>query len=388
MRVTHVITRLIVGGAQENTIATVLGLHAKPGVQVDLLSGPTNGPEGSLECDFSATPDLLKIVPSLVRQVDPIQDCKALRQLTRIFAETKPDIVHTHSGKAGVLGRLAAGRAGVPIIIHTVHGPSFGPFQGNVANLVFRSAEKYAAQATTQFVCVANAMSEQYVAAGIGKPEQYKRIFSGFEITPYLNAKNDSALRRELGLAPEDIVVGKIARLFELKGHEDLFTIAPELVQKCPRMKFLLVGDGPWREKFQNQARALGLEKNFIFTGLVRPSEVARYVGIMDMLVHLSRREGLPRALPQALAAGKPIISYDCDGAPEVCQEGETGFLIPPGDLATLSKRLLQLAADPSLRERFGVAGQSFVREHFPVQRMVNEIYDLYVTLLRKDKRL
>src|SRR5262245_9070478 len=141
MRVTHVITRLIVGGAQENTVSTVLGLRQKPDVQVDLISGQTTGPEGSLEHTLQGAPGILKHVPTLVRAIDPLQDRKALRTLTEVFQQTRPDIVHTHSGKAGILGRIAAKRAGVPVIIHTVHGPSFGAFQGALSNFVFRAAE-------------------------------------------------------------------------------------------------------------------------------------------------------------------------------------------------------------------------------------------------------
>lgn len=381
MRVTHVITRLIVGGAQENTVATVVGLHGKKGIEVDLISGPTTGPEGSLEPDLLQRKVPFAVVPSLVRPVSPANDWKALRELTDIFKSKKPDIVHTHSGKAGILGRLAAQKAGVPMIIHTIHGPSFGSFQGAVSNFIFREAERYAARCTTHFIVVANAMTEQYLAAGIGKPEQYTRIFSGFNLQPFLEAKNDLLLREELGFAPDDFVVGKIGRLVDLKGHDDLFDIAPRLVSACPQMKFLLVGDGPWREKFKKQARDSKLEKHFVFTGLVPPAEVPKYIGVMDALVHLSRREGLPRALPQALAAARPVVAIDCDGAREVCLDGRTGYLIAPNDLKTLSEKLLSLAADKSLRERLGQQGQTFVRELFPVERMVDEIHTLYQRL-------
>ena len=381
MRVTHIITRLVVGGAQENTIATVLGLRRKSGVEVNLISGPTIGPEGSLETEVSKTPGLLEIVPELVRPIHPLKDFLALRQLEKILREQKPDIVHTHSGKAGILGRLAARRAGVPIIIHTIHGPSFGSFQNAAANFVFRAAEQYVARATSHFIVVADAMKEQYLAAGIGQPEQYAKIFSGFPLEPFLAAKNDLGLRGKLGIAPGDFVIGKIARLFKLKGHDDLFAVAPELVRRNPKIKFLLVGDGEWRGRFENLAKTLGLEKNFIFTGLVPPAEVPKFVGIMDALVHLSLREGLPRALPQALAAAKPVVAYDCDGAREVCLGGKTGFLIQPGDLTTLKNRLLQLAGDPALREKLGQSGSDFVREHFAVEKMVDAIYNLYLKL-------
>lgn len=378
MRVTHVITRLIVGGAQENTIASVLGLRQMPGLDVSLVSGPTRGPEGSLQAAFKEYPGLLKIEPSLVRPVHPWNDVLALQRLTQLFRSSRPDLVHTHSGKAGILGRLAAARAHVPILVHTIHGPSFGGFQGVLSNALFRSAERFAARVTTHFVVVADAMKRQYLRAGIGHEGQYSRIFSGFDLDSFLEAKNDSGLRARFGIRPEDIVVGKIARLFKLKGHDDLFTIAPDLVRACPRLKFLLVGDGQWRERFETRARVLGLQRNFIFTGLIDPSTVPPIVGIMDLVVHLSSREGLARALPQALAAGRPVIAYDCDGANEVCRENETGFLVRPGDLQTLKERLLLLARDEVLRKRLGDEGRAFVRAQFGVRQMVEALHQLY----------
>ena len=381
MRVTHVITRLVVGGAQENTIASVLGLRAKAEVEVDLVAGPTVGPEGSLESVLAGYPGLLTVLPQLVRPLHPWKDVLVWRKLTELFRARRPNIVHTHSGKAGILGRFAAFRAGVPIIIHTIHGPSFGPFQGPLANSLFRSAERCAARVTTHLVVVADAMKRQYLAAGIGRPDQFTKIFSGFPLEPFLSATNDLQLRARLGLAPEDIVIGKIARLFKLKGHEDLFAIAPAIVRSCPRAKLLLVGDGPWRGRFEDRVRSLALEKHVVFTGLVPPDTVPQLVGIMDFLAHLSLREGLPRALPQALAAARPVVAYDADGAKEVCLENETGFLLRAGDLTGLRERLLQLAHDPGLRKRLGQRGQQFVKERFGVQRMVDDLYRLYLRL-------
>jgi glycosyltransferase involved in cell wall biosynthesis len=160
-----------------------------------------------------------------------------------------------------------------------------------------------------------------------------------------------------------------------------LFSVAPELIRQNPRIKFLLVGDGAWRRKLEGRARSLGLEKRVVFAGLVPPEEVPRYVGVMDALAHLSLREGLPRALPQALAAGKPVVAYDCDGAREACFDGETGFLLRPGDLGGLSNRLLRLANDAALRERLGQSGRKFARENFPVERMVDALESLYLKL-------
>ncbi|MBM3837214.1 MAG: glycosyltransferase family 4 protein [Verrucomicrobia bacterium] len=384
MRVTHVITRLIVGGAQENTLASVLGLRTKPDVEINLISGLTTGPEGSLEHQAAAVPDLLTVVPELIRTPHPWKDALAYRRLIQLFRQRRPHIVHTHSGKAGILGRLAAAKAGVPIVVHSIHGPSFGSFQRWLLNLVFRSAERHAARFTTHFIAVANAMIHQYLKAGIGKPENYTRIFSGFALEPFLAASHDSKLRARLGLAETDFVVGKIARLFKLKGHDDLLTVAPRLVKACPRMKFLLVGDGAWRSRFEQRVRDLGLEKHVLFTGLVPPDAIPSFIGIMGVLVHLSRREGLARALPQALTAARPVVAYDCDGAREVCLDNETGFLVRPGDLETLAERLLQLAADEELRQRLGRRGRALASEQFSVAKMVDAQYELYLKLLNR----
>ena len=217
-------------------------------------------------------------------------------------------------------------------------------------------------------------MSRRALAA----PENYTRIFSGFDLAPFLSARNDPQLRSRLGIAPGDFVIGKIARLFKLKGHDDLIDAAPEVLRRHAQTKFLLVGDGALRQKLESRVREKGMERNFVFAGLVPPPEIPRFVGIMDVAAHLSRREGLARALPQALAARRPVVAFDCDGAAEVCISDETGFLIRPGDVETLAARLAQLAQSEALRERLGGRGQEFVRRHFAVETMVDDIYSLY----------
>jgi glycosyltransferase involved in cell wall biosynthesis len=385
MRVTHLITRLVIGGAQENTLATIRGLRAKPGVEVKLVAGPTIGPEGSLENEarkiFGNQSSDFTIVPELVRPVHPLKDFIALRKLEKILREQSPDIVHTHSGKAGILGRLAAKRAGVPVIIHHIHGPSFGNFQGAAANFIFTAAERYAARVTNHFFCSAGAMTKLYLAAGIGKPEMFTRIFSGFDLQPFLNAQNDPALRQQLGLAENHFVIGMIGRLFKLKGHADLIAAFAKILRQAPHARLLLVGDGSLRGDLEAQIRSLGLDDKVVFTGLVAPDEVARYVGIMDCLAHLSYREALSRALPQALAAGKPVVAYDFDGADEVCLENETGFIVRTGDTDAAAQKLLQLANDAALRQNLGRAGAAFVKENFPVEKMVADQYTIYQQL-------
>lgn len=377
-RILHVITRLIVGGAQENTVASVLGLRERPDLQVELISGPTTGPEGTLEPLFDSIPGALRTLPELIRPVRPWTDWIAYRRLTEHFRRESPHIVHTHSGKAGILGRLAARKAGVPIILHTIHGPSFGSFQGPLSNLLFTGAERFAARVTDHFVVVADAMARQYVNAGVGRAEQFSRVFSGFDLDPFLSARPDPELAKRLGIQPGDFVVGKVARLFELKGHDDLFRAAPELLQRIPNLRILLVGDGPWRERFEALARQPPLNGRILFTGLIPPADIPRHLALMDVLVHLSRREGLARVLPQALAAGRPIVAYDCDGASEVCIDEQTGFLIQPDHLDALVNRLGQLADAPDLARSLAAEGQAFVRERFSTERMVLDLDHLY----------
>ncbi|HRI16880.1 MAG TPA: glycosyltransferase family 4 protein, partial [Verrucomicrobiota bacterium] len=351
---------------------------------VKLVSGPTTGPEGSMEGLLADCHEVLTIVPTLIRPVHPWNDFLALRYLTQLLKRQKPDIVHTHSGKAGILGRVAAARAKVPVIIHHIHGPSFGPFQGNLANTVFTAAERYAGKFTTHFLCSADAMTKLYLAAGIGKPEMYTRVFSGFRVEPFANATNDPLLRDQLRIPRDAFVIGKIARLFPLKGHEDLLNVLKRIVPECPQAHVLLVGDGSLRPHIEQRVRELGLTDKVTFTGLVPPDEVPRYVGIMDCLAHLSTREALSRALPQALAAAKPVVSYDFDGANEICLDNQTGFLVKTGHENAAAERILLLARDSKLRAELGQRGQDFVRANFEVEQMVEKIYEIYQYLVSK----
>lgn len=373
MKICHVITRLIVGGAQENTVATCIGLRER-GYDVDLVIGPQTGPEGSLYEQARSANVPIIVVDSLRRAPHPLLDALACGQLRDLFARQGYDIVHTHSGKAGFVGRLAAKLAGVPIVVHTIHGPSFYPQQNPVGNWLFTWAEQLAGEWTTQFVSVAEAMTERYLAAGIGTPSRYVTIHSGMDVAAFERAEPAQIP----GIGPADVVVGKMARLFRLKGHEFLFEAAPRIVAAVPNVKFLLVGDGIYRQRFERQADRLGLGERFIFTGLVAPREVPRYVARMNVLVHLSLREGLPRALPQALACGKPVVAFDVDGAREVCVDGQTGFLVRAGDAGGLADAVIRLLRDANLAARMGAQGRQLVREQFSERRMVQQLDELY----------
>lgn len=384
MRIVHIITRLIIGGAQENTILTVLGLRKYTNWTVHLISGPTYGPEGSLEDMVNQQKDLLFIEPFLVRPINPIYDTIATIRLTAKLKQLHPTIVHTHSGKAGFLGRLAAKLANVPIVVHTIHGPSFGNFQGSLPNFIYKTAERIVGRWTTHFVVVANAMQELYLSAGIGRKEIYTRIFSGFDLSPYIQNYNKQVIRQTLNIPSNAIVIAKLARFFHLKGHEYLFKIAPELIKQIPNVHFLLIGDGILRDFYEKKAIELGIREKFSFVGLISPERIPTYLSAADMLVHLSIREGLARAIVQALALQIPVITWNCYGASEVCIDGESGFVVPTGDLILLKERIILLAQNPKLRAQMGKKGQEFVSKFFSQTEMISQIIELYKKLIKK----
>lgn len=383
MKVAHIITRMIVGGAQENTLLNCEDLVRDHGDDVLLITGPSLGPEGSL-LDQPRDVDVpAETLHSLRRNIHPWHDWQAYRGLKCLLKSYQPDVVHTHSAKGGFLGRLAASRLNIPAIIHTVHGAPFHPYQGKVARTLFRTLERYAARKCHALISVANAMTDQLVRAGVAPAEKFQTIYSGMEIQPFVEASKDrETLREQFGFQPEHVVIGKIARLFHLKGHVYLIQAAAKVVQANPHVRFLIVGDGLLRSQLESEIRQAGLESFFHFTGLVDPGEIPALIGTMDMLVHASLREGLARALPQALLAGKPVISYDIDGAREVVLPNETGILLPPREVTSLAEAMVTLARDPVLRQEMGQAGQDLCKARFCHHEMTRQIRHLYSQIL------
>ena len=382
MHVVHYITRLIVGGAQENTLLTVEDQHHLFGDRVTLITGPGLGPEGSLE-DRARRGGLdLRIIDASRRSIHPWRDWQTYRELLRLLVEIKPDLLHTHSSKAGIIGRAAAAKLKLPCV-HTIHGASFHVGQSTLAFNLYQWLERRAAPATDKFISVCDAMTEQYVRAGIAPREKFVTVYSGFDVEPFLNPiRPPEQVRAELGLKPEHIVIGKVARLFPLKGHEFLVRAAKSVVESCPNVRFLLVGDGILRPGFEAELTAMGIRDRFVFTGLVPPSQVPELIHAMDIVVHTSVWEGLARVLPQGLIAGKPVVSYDVDGAREVVIPGETGFLLPPESNEELSTALCKLASDKDLRRRFGETGRTRFTEKFRHQTMTSQIREVYSRLL------
>ena len=378
MKICHVITRMIVGGAQENTLLTAKG-HLLKGHQVTLLTGPSDGPEGKLlEQSCPAGLEVVEI-PDLIRPLSPWHDYRAWRQLRHFFHDNKFDVVHTHSSKAGILGRLAAWQERVPFVVHTVHGQAFHQYQSQWKNRLYIGAERFAARRCHKIYAVAQAMIDQCVAAGVAPADKYQVVYSGMDLEAFLNQRPEPELKAKLGIQDGDLVVGKVARLFELKGHDCLVKAAPMILQRVPNAKFLLVGDGILRQELERQIADLGLTDRFIFAGLVPPGEVCRYTALMDVLAHLSLREGLPRSAVQGLAAGAPVVAYPLDGTPEVVLNGKTGFLCEPENCRQVADRISELLLDADLRHRLGQQGQELVRERFSWQRMSDVLEQEYL---------
>ena len=387
MKICHVITRMIVGGAQENTLLTVRGLMER-GHDVVLVTGPSVGPEGKLLERFTVPGLKLVENPYLVRDLNPLMDWRAYRSLLAYFRDNGFEVVHTHSSKAGIVGRLAARRAGVPLVIHTVHGQPFHPYQAWWRNRLYILAERLAARSSDRIFAVAQAMIAQCVKAKVAPREKYLTVYSGMELEVFRTTLRDPELRARLGIPPEVPVIGKIARMFELKGHDILIATATRIVKEFPEARFLLVGDGMLRSSLEQQILRQGLNRNFVFAGLVSPAEIPRYTAQMDILAHFSLREGLPRTVVQALATGIPAVGFDLDGTPEVLMDGRTGFICRAGDTAGATEALLKLLRNPQLASQLGHNGQALVHTRFDWRHMVSMIEAEYLSGLRlKTKR-
>ena len=377
MRTVHIITRLIVGGAQENTLHNCEDQTAIHGDDVMLVFGPETGPEGSLHERARAGGYRVVVMDDLRRSVSPRRDWRALRQFKSLLRETQPDVVHTHSSKAGILGRAAAAACGVPCV-HTIHGASFHYGQNQLLSAAYIRSEKWAAKRCDRIVSVCAAMTQAYVDAGIAPAEKFTTVYSGFPVEPFLQpSRPREEIRESLGLEPQHVVVATVARLFHLKGHETLLDVAPRLAAN-PDLRFLWVGDGVLRESYEARIAEMGLTDRFVFTGLVPPSDVPDLMHAADIIAHPSQWEGLARVLPQGLIARRPCVSYDVGGASEVVVDDETGYCVDLNDSASLADGIERLAADASLRERMGQNGRDQLTDLFRHETMTARLREEY----------
>lgn len=385
MKICHVITRMIVGGAQENTMLTIRG-HLEKGHQVTLVTGFSPGREGKLleNARYGSFP--VDEFPDLVREISPWHDLKAFFALKKYFRKHRFDVVHTHSSKAGIIGRLAARAAGVPVVVHTVHGQAFHPYQSRLKNRLFIFLERFAACFCDKIYAVAQAMIDQCVAAGVAPAEKYVVVYSGMETDAFDRAKRDDALRCRLGIPSDAPVIVTVARLFPQKGYEYVIPAAEQVLKSHPETRFLLVGDGPMYDELFKELEERNMAGNFHFAGLVPPGEVASYIAQADILWHLSLHEGLPRAVVQALAVGIPAIGFHLDGTPEVVLNGITGFTTAPEDVCDTAEKTVLLLNEPELRRKLGANGKQKVLQQFDWHRMSDILEEEYSLLLAAKK--
>lgn len=387
MKILHVITRLIVGGAQENTVICA-DAQIKAGHQVALAFGPIYGPEGSLRSKAQRSGATLHEIPSMRRAILPLHDIKCYYALRKLIREFKPDVVHSHSSKAGIIARAAAWKENVPVVIHTIHGLPFHPRQPRPIYKAYVAAEKWAARRCHKLVGITQAMCIAFAQEGIGSVKQFSVIPSGVDInavTPPADTRQ--RVRDELKLDDNVPIIGIVARLDPLKGQEDLISILPKLVAKHPRVRLILVGDGWHRPTLEAQVAQLNMQDHVIFAGLVSKERVMEYLAAMDVMALPSYQEGQGRTLVEALACSCAIVGYDAGGIGEVCVNDITGKLGPVGDRDKLAANLLELLDDPQKRHALAARGREHVLEHFDVSLMTSKLDTLYHQTLQDNAK-
>ena len=379
IRVLHIITRLIIGGAQQNTILSAAGLKDLGDYELTILSGPQTGPEGSLINEAASACDL-HILKQLRRNINPYYDLIAFVKLIRFIKKGNFDIVHTHSSKAGILGRWAARLAGTKVIVHSVHGWGHNTFQHPFIRSLYINLEKITLPITNKLIGVSKVNIKQGISRGIGKTDDYVMIRSGIDLKRFKNPKKpQDQVRGDLGIKIDALVVGTVTRLSAQKAPLDFIKSCFIAAKSSPKCIFVIVGDGPQRAKAEALVKEYRLEKQVIFTGL--RTDIPELMSIFNIFVLSSLWEGLPRVLPQAMALKLPIVATDIDGNSEAVINGENGLLVAPGDCKAIAEAVIRLLENRDLAKSLGERGFERVEE-FSDLKMLKQIDSLYRELL------
>ncbi len=377
-RIAHIITRLSQGGAQENTFHTVR-LADRSRFDVDLISGPVDGSEGSIEGVVGAAGIAIIREPHLVRAPVPHLDWLALRGLTRKLKEGRYDLVHTHTSKAGFLGRLAAERAGIRHVVHTPHGNVFHGYFNSPVTRLYVWMERHAARRTSRIIELTEGGIKEHLAEGIGQRDQYRVVFSGIDTAPYEAAiARRQETRAALGIADDQVLIGGLGRLEPVKGFNHFIEMARQLHEKDPSLKFMIAGDGAQAEQLKASASDLPIA----FLG--RRNDVPELMAAFDVLVVPSINEGMGRVILEAGAAGVPIVASRVGGIPDIVDDGETGLLVAPRAPDELACAVLALVHSPERRCLMGAAARAKVVPHYSLQHMVQRIEAIYEELLNE----
>ena len=350
---------------------------------VGLAAGPAEHPAEDLAGEVARSGIPVLPIPALRREVDPFRDAAALWQLMRVIGKDRYDLVHCHTSKAGFLGRAAARLCGVRAVVYTPHGTVLEGYFGRAATWAFARMEGLAAPLADRIVSLTPREIVQYLAEGIGRPEQHTFIFNGIDVDAFAaGGKDRAAVRAELGVPPGAFVILSVGRLAPVKGHAHLVEAAPEVLRGHPEAVIVVAGEGPLRRDLEALARSLGVADRLRFPG--HWQEMPRLLRAADLFVLPSLNEGLGLALLEAMAAGLAAVASRVGGVPEVVRDGETGVLVPPGDARSLAGAILKLMADPALRGRMGEAGRARARQQFSIARAVRETEQLYEELMRE----
>lgn len=389
-KVMHIITRLDRGGSAENTMQTCLGLADR--YELILAHGL------SLESHMSAWEKetveerisearqrgvKVKPLPPLVRRLSPTEDVKAFFALWKLIRQERPHIVHTHSSKAGILGRLAAWLARVPVIIHTPHGHVFYGHFGRSASRVFLWVERFMDRFTDHMIALTEAEKADYIRLGVSRAAKVTTIHSGVALERFMASGVDGKEKRTaLGLSPEGLVVGTVGWLLPIKGPQYLIQAMPGVWENHPETTLVFVGKGELEEALREKAVKMGASDRVRFPGW--RDDIPEIMHALDVFVLPSLNEGMGRVLVEAMAAGKPVVASWVGGILDLVRDGDNGFLVSPGDVKGLSRALNTLLGDRELRRRMGQRGRALVGD-FSVEGMVEKIDTVYAALLAQE---
>lgn len=387
LKVLEIITLFSIGGATETVVSMAEGLM-KDGKTVHIATGPNIISEGSMYETAKNLNIPVFTFKNLRRDINIFRDALVIFQLYRFIKKGNYNIVHTHSSKAGVVGRIAARFARAPVVLHTVHGLPFHRYQSKLKKKAFIFIEKFSSLFCDKIVAVTDTIIKTMLAYNIGNRNKYAMIRSSFDIENY---KTNGEVERKktkhrFGIEEDDIIIGKIARLSELKGHKYLLESFKLISLKIPQARLLLVGNGELEYDLKRFVDENNLKDKVIFAGLITPEEIPSIIEIMDIVVHASLREGLARVLPQAIMMEKPVISFDLDGAYEIIKDGVNGYLIKPLDTEQLGEKIVYLCNHPELIKEFGKKGRELLGDQFSSKRMVAQINELYSSLYELKK--
>jgi glycosyltransferase involved in cell wall biosynthesis len=325
-------------------------------------------------------------IPELHREISPLLDLRAAYRLADLIREVRPQILHTHTAKAGTIGRLAArllGGAGPPIVVHTFHGHVLRGYFDPVRSTAFRLLERWLARRTTALIAVSPEVRDDLVSLGVAPREKFTVVRLGIELDERVGTDSDGPradTRRALGIPADRFVVGWIGRMTGVKRTDDVLLAVRALRERGVDTVLCMVGDGPDRDAVERRAHQLGIVRDSLFLGY--QEEVASYYAAFDALILPSANEGTPVSAIEALAGGRPVVATRVGGVPDVVRDGIDGFLVEPGDVDAMAERLSALAADPPLRHRMGEAGRASVHERYSVERLLDDVDALYRRLL------